>query len=196
MKYPEKIKVKIQCGFTPTPNNKPTDSNNSGSGVCLSNNNLVWGFSFIELMVTLAIIGILASIVLPLTKVTVKRNKEIELRRSLREIRKSIDNYKIKFDELKTEFYSTKRDEKKEELYKKFKVEEVDRMGYPLTLEELVELKILRRIPEDPITGLQKWETRSYSDAFDSKNTDGRNIYDIRSTSEEEALNGTKYCDW
>ncbi|MDD5772854.1 MAG: prepilin-type N-terminal cleavage/methylation domain-containing protein [bacterium] len=154
------------------------------------------GFSFIELMVTLAIIGILASVVLPLTKITVKRNKEIELRRSLREIRKSIDNYKIKFDELKTEFYSTKRDIKKEELYKKFKVEEVDRMGYPLTLQELLELKFLRRIPEDPFTGSQKWATRSYSDAYDSKNTDGNNIYDVYSTSEEEALDGTKYSNW
>ena len=154
------------------------------------------GFSFIELMVTLAIIGILASVVLPLTKITVKRNKEIELRRSLREIRKAIDNHKIKFDELKTEFYSTKRDEKKEELYKKFKVEEVDRSGYPLTLDELVELKFLRRIPEDPVTGSRKWATRSYSDPFDSKNTDGRNIYDVYSTSEEEALDGTKYNSW
>ncbi|MFH1288476.1 MAG: prepilin-type N-terminal cleavage/methylation domain-containing protein [bacterium] len=154
------------------------------------------GFSFIELMVTLAIIGILASVVLPLTKITIKRNKEIELRRSLREIRKAIDNYKVKFDELKTEFYSVKRDENREELYKKFKVEEVDRMGYPVTLEELVELKFLRRIPKDPVADAQKWETRSYSDASDSKITDGRNIYDVSSTSEEEALDGTKYNEW
>ena len=154
------------------------------------------GFSFIELMITLAIIGILASVVLPLTKITIKRNKEIELRRSLRVIRKAIDNHKIKFDELKTEFYSTKRDVKREELYKKFKVEEVDRTGYPITLEELLELKFLRRIPEDPITGLKEWKTRSYSDAFDSRSTDGRDIYDIYSANEEEALDGTKYSSW
>lgn len=154
------------------------------------------GFSFIELMVTLAIIGILASIVLPLTKVTVRRNKEIELRRSLREIRKAIDTYKVKFDELKNEFYSEKRDLKREELYKKFKVEDADHIGYPVTLDELVELKFLRRIPDDPITNTREWTTRSYSDELDSKITDGQNVYDVRSTSEEEPLDGTKYSEW
>lgn len=154
------------------------------------------GFSFIELMVTLAIIGILASVVLPLTKVTVRRNNEMELRRALREIRKAIDTYKVKFDELRAEFYSEKRDPKREELYEKFKVEDADHVGYPVTLDELVELKFLRRIPQDPITNTREWVTRSYSDELDSKITDGQNVYDVRSASEEEALDGTKYNEW
>lgn len=153
------------------------------------------GFSFIELIITLAIIGILASIVMPLSKIAVRRNREFELRRSLREMRKAIDNYKDKFDELKKEYYTKKKNEN-EELYKRFKVDEFERTGYPFKLEDLVETKLLRRIPRDSFSEDGQWVTRSYSDDVNSKMTNGKDVYDVRSSSEEIALDGTKYCEW
>jgi general secretion pathway protein G len=63
-------------------------------------------------------------------------------------------------------------------------------------LEEMVETKILRRIPRDPMTPDGKWVTRSFSDNPESSLSDARDLYDVRSTSKAVALDGTKYETW
>jgi len=153
------------------------------------------GFTLIEMLVTLTILSILAASAVPLAKIAVKREKEIELRRNLRLIRNAIDEYKKLSDE------------------KKIEVEE-DTYGYPPDLETLVigvEIKaseeteeegeerikkFLRRIPKDPMTPQGEWGLRSYQDDYDSETWGGENVYDIYSQSEGKAIDGTKYKDW
>jgi general secretion pathway protein G len=72
----------------------------------------------------------------------------------------------------------------------------VDRSGYPLTLEEMVETKTLRRIPLDPMTADGKWVLRSFSDNPESSLSDAKDVYDIRSASKATALDGTRYETW
>lgn len=152
------------------------------------------GFTLVEMLVTLTILAILASAILPLAKTTVKREKEIELRRNLRLIREAIDAYKKFADE------------------KKIEVEE-ETQGYPPDLETLVLgvevkvdsdqensgtkiIKFLRRIPMDPITNSNEWGLRSYQDDPDSDVWGGENVYDVYTRSDARALDGTKYKDW
>ncbi len=150
------------------------------------------GFTLIEMIVTFTILAILAGAIIPMAKVSVKREKEIELRRNLRIIREAIDAYKKLADENKIEV------EDKTE-------------GYPpelITLVEGVELKtesdgeegkivkFLRRIPKDPMTNSYDWGLRSYQDDFDSQNWGGENVYDVYTKSPGTALDGTKYKDW
>ncbi len=146
------------------------------------------GFTLIELLITVAVLGILASAALPLAHVTAKRTREIELRRSLRTLRENTDRFKLEYDKARANAQDAK------EIFKK-KVT-ADRTGYPLTLEELVEAKVLRRIPKDPMSPDGKWITRSYSDNPDSSLTDNRDVYDVRSASKEKALDGTPYDTW
>jgi general secretion pathway protein G len=150
------------------------------------------GYTFVELIVVTTIVLILASAVQPLVRVTITRQKESELRRTLREMRTAIDKYKDAADMQMippTEL--------------KFGAE-----GYPPTLETLVEgvsvandatgrkLKFLRRVPNDPITGSDEWGMRSYQDKPDATRWGGQNVYDVYSLSEGTALDGTKYRDW
>lgn len=146
------------------------------------------GFTLIELLITIAVLGVLASVAMPLVEVTVKRTKELELRRALRHIREGVDRFKIEYDKAKQNVKDTK------EIFK----ERVsfDRSGYPLTLEELVETRILRRIPKDPMTENGEWVTRSYSDSLKSTLTDGRDVYDVRTASEKTGLDRSKYDTW
>ena len=137
------------------------------------------GFTLIELVIVMAVLAILASVAMPLVRVSVKKGKELELRRDLRIIRQAIDKYKENYDK---------------HLYKK--EEEVDRSGYPKTLEELVEKKILRRIPIDPFTAEADWITRSYTDDPETSITDGKDVFDIKSAAEANAMDGTKYSEW
>jgi general secretion pathway protein G len=147
------------------------------------------------MVVTLTLLALLASAIFPLAKMTVKREKEIELRRSLRIIREAIDDYKKLADEQKIE------------------VEE-DTEGYPPDLETLVEgvevteqgeeeegertriVKFLRRIPKDPMTNSFEWGLRSYQDEPDSDVWGGENVYDVYTKSIGTALDGTKYREW
>jgi general secretion pathway protein G len=150
------------------------------------------GYTFVELLVVTALVGILASAVMPLARVTIQRQKEVELRRTLRELRTAIDHYKDAADqgliaatELKT-----------------------DNEGYPPKLEVLVEgvraggsikdrkLKFLRRIPVDPMTGTTEWGKRSYQDDPDSRSWGGQNVFDVYTKSDGVALDGSKYKDW
>lgn len=140
------------------------------------------------MLVTIAILGVLASVALPLHHHTVKRNKELELRRSLRTVRLAIDQFKLEFDKAR----ANARDAK--EIFKG-RVS-VDRTGYPLTLQEMLDTRILRRVPRDPMMPSGKWITRSYSDNPDSSISDDKDVFDIRSDSTASALDGTTYDTW
>lgn len=151
------------------------------------------GLTFIELVIAMAILAILASVVLPLSEVTVARTKELELRRTLREIRTAIDDYKSDYDKAVAEkkIFATLGDS-----------------GYPVELEKLLEgndwgglypykKKYLRRLPKDPFDRDDLgWGLRSYVDEADSTVWGGEDVYDVYSQSEAIALDGTTYRDW
>jgi general secretion pathway protein G len=150
------------------------------------------GFTFIELLVVTTILLILASAIMPLARVTVQRQREMELRRYLREMRTAIDKYKDATDAGTIGGFDNK----------------VGSEGYPPTLETLVEgvtrvndqsgakLKFLRKIPIDPMTRSTEWGLRSYQDRPDATSWGGQNVYDVYSKSTATALDGTKYKDW
>ena len=151
------------------------------------------GFTFVEMLVVVALVAILASAVMPLARVTMQRQREIELRRVLREMRTAIDRYKDAVDQ--GAIPATRIRPGSE--------------GYPPDLKTLVvgveaagqgtgdrKLKFLRRIPIDPITREDEWGMRSYEDKPDAKSWGGQNVYDVYSKSEGTALDGTKYSDW
>ncbi len=150
------------------------------------------GYSFVELLVVASIILILASAVVPLAKVTVQRQREVELHRVLREMRIAIDKYKDAVDTGQIGSTDVKTGSE----------------GYPADLETLVDgvsaandasgrkLKFLRRVPIDPMTNSTDWGLRSYQDRPDSTNWGGQNVYDVYTKSGGTALNGTKYRDW
>lgn len=150
------------------------------------------GYTFIELIVVSAIVMLLASAVMPLARVTARRQREAELRRALREIRVAIDKYKDAADSQQIGSLEVKAGSE----------------GYPADLDVLVEgvavqndatgrkLKFLRRIPIDPMTNSTDWGRRSYQDEPDSTRWGGQNVFDIYSTFEGTALDGTKYRDW
>jgi len=150
------------------------------------------GYTFIEILVVSVLLLVLASAVLPLTKVTMQRQKEVELRRALREMRTAIDHFKDAADMQMIAATDLKAGAE----------------GYPEKLDVLVEgvkvtgdatgrkLKFLRRVPMDPMTGSTEWGFRSYQDEPDSKSWGGQNVYDVYTKSEGTALDGTKYRDW
>jgi len=146
------------------------------------------GLTLIELLVSIAVLGVLAGVAMPLAEVTAKRTRELELRRTLRQMRAGIDQFKAEYDKARANARDARADFKKRV--------SVDRTGYPLRLDELVETKILRRIPRDPMAPDGKWITRSYSDNPDSSLSDGKDVYDIRSASKTVALDGTTYDTW
>ena len=146
------------------------------------------GFTLVEIMISIAVLGVLASVAMPLAEVTTKRTREVELHRTLRQIREGIDRFKTEYDKAK----QNARDAREA-----FKTRiSADRSGYPLTLEEMVETKILRRIPKDPMTTEGRWVPRSYSDSLDSTLSDGRDVYDVRSASKATAVDGSRYDTW
>ena len=150
------------------------------------------GYSFVELIIVTTIILILASAVQPLARVTIARQKEAELRRTLREVRTAIDKFKDAADMQMIPPIELKSGSE----------------GYPPTLQTLVDgvsvvndasgrkLKFLRRIPVDPMTGSSDWGMRSYQDKPDATRWGGQNVYDVFSLSTATALDGTKYSDW
>lgn len=146
------------------------------------------GITLIELIVTMVIMAILAMAVLPLSRITYKRSKEIELRQNLRIIREAIDEYKRLVDEQKIskQAMSSGYPESLEIL-----VKGVDLQG-PVTVKQ----KFLRRIPIDPMTDDGEWGLRSYSDEPDSNIWGGQDVYDVYSKSDETALDGSHYRDW
>jgi general secretion pathway protein G len=147
------------------------------------------GVTLVELVVAISVLVILAGGVVPLVKFAVKRQKELELRRSLRTMRLAIDEYK--------KFCDTGVIQK----------EGLDSECYPTELEILVKgvektgalgqkIKFLRRIPLDPFTKTYDWGLRSYQDEPDSDSWGRENVYDVFTTYEGTALDGTKYKEW
>ncbi len=146
------------------------------------------GLTLIELLVSIAVLGILAGVAMPLVQVSATRTRELDLRRGLRTVREGIDLFKAEYDKARANARDARADFRKRV--------SVDRTGYPVTLDELVETKILRRIPRDPMSAEGKWITRSFSDNPDSSLSDGKDVWDIRSASKAAALDGTTYDTW
>lgn len=143
------------------------------------------GFTLIELIVATTILMILTTLALPLARVTIKRDKEHELRHDLWEMRDAIDRYK---DAADRGAFQTK----------------VGTEGYPPDLDTLVKgvdvhgkkIKFLRRIPVDPMTGTTEWGMRSMQDDPDSDSWGGQNVFDVFTKSQGTGLDGTHYKDW
>src|SRR5580692_1414148 len=137
------------------------------------------GLTLIELIVTVAILAILASAAVPVARFKVKRDRERELRRDLWEMRDAIDHYK---DAADRGAFQTK----------------VDSQNYPPDLETLVngvdvqskKVKFLRRIPVDPMTGSADWGLRSMKDDPTSDSYSGDSVFDVHSKSPGTALDG------
>ena len=143
------------------------------------------GLTLIELIVTVAILAILASAAVPVARFKAKRDKERELHRDLWEMRDAIDHYK---DAADRGAFQTK----------------VDSQNYPPDLDTLVngvdvqgkKVKFLRRIPVDPMTGKAEWGMRAVQDDPDSTSWGGKDVFDVFSLSTGTALDGSKYSDW
>jgi general secretion pathway protein G len=142
----------------------------------------------VELAVVAAMIAILAAMAVPVARYSLRRQKEMELRYQLRQMRDTIDQYKKLSD---AGLIPAK----------------IGGEGYPPDLETLVKgvelvgqldkkTRFLRRIPIDPMTSKAEWGLRSYQDEFDSFSWGGQNIYDVYSLSDARALDGTYYKDW
>ena len=146
------------------------------------------GYSLVEMILVVTLLGILAGVTLPVAKYAHKRSNEMELRHHLRTMRNAIDEFKRYSDlglipvELGTD-------------------------GYPRDLEVLVEgvelvgqidgrVRFLRRIPVDPMTGEAEWGMRSYQDEWNATSWGGENVFDVYSKSRRVGLNGVPYSEW
>ncbi len=165
------------------------------------------GVTLIELLITLVILFILASVALPLTKVSDKRIQELELRQTLRTMRMAIDNFRRDWA----------RDQNillgplcvKNQISCK---DSTGLTGYPKTLETLLAVELsgeeatiregipirryLRRIPLDPVTNSTEWGLRCYQDDPDTQSWCGEDVFDVYTTSTQTAIDGTTYRDW
>jgi general secretion pathway protein G len=152
------------------------------------------GFTLIELVITVAIVAVLASVALPLNELIAQRAKEQDLRRALREMRDAIDAYKQASDDGRI-------------------VKKVGESGYPKLLEDLLtgvedqknpkkeRIYFLRRIPRDPfatepeLTAAQTWGKRSYASPPDDPK-EGDDVFDVFSLSPYVGINGRPYREW
>jgi general secretion pathway protein G len=144
------------------------------------------GVTLLEMIVVVTILLILMGAAVPVLKVSVRRQREVELRRDLWEMRAAIDRYKDAAD--KNAFQQKLGSE-----------------GYPPDMDTLVngveiaggkKLRFLRRIPVDPMTGNTDWGLRSMQDDPQSDSWGGQNVFDVYTKSTGIGLNGTKYKDW
>lgn len=152
------------------------------------------GFTLIELMISLALLALLATVAWPLAQLNARRDKEQELRHALRSIRNALDAYKLAGDEGRI-------------------VRKVDESGYPPSLDSLEQgvadakdpegkkIYFLRRVPRDPfhpdpqLPATQTWALRSYASAPDDPQP-GEDVYDVHSSSADTGLNGVPYRAW
>jgi general secretion pathway protein G len=148
------------------------------------------GMTLLELIISCSILLILSSAALPVARYSIVRQREAELHRDLREMRGAIDRYKDLADRNLIRV-------------------EVGSEGYPPDLDTLVKgvalggagatgknMRFLRRVPVDPMTGHPDWGMRSVQDDPDSQSWGGKNVFDVYSKSTGTALDGTKYSDW
>jgi len=143
------------------------------------------GLTLVELIVAITIMGILVGAAVPLVTLSIRRERERELRRDLWELRDGIDRYKEMADSGKIQI-------------------KLGSEGYPPDLETLVKgvdigpkrVRFLRHIPVDPMTGKAEWGMRSMTDDPESDSWGGQNVFDVFSKSEGTAIDGTKYKDW
>jgi general secretion pathway protein G len=150
------------------------------------------GFTFIELVIATAVMMVLASAAIPVARVSIRRQKESELRRTLRDMRSALDDYKRWADAGRISTIGSN----------------LGSENYPPSLEILVEgvnysndasgrkKKFLRRIPIDPITGQADWGMRSYADQPDASVWGGQSVFDVYSKAPGSGLDGSKYRDW
>lgn len=150
------------------------------------------GLTYIELLVAVAVLLVLAAAVIPLARWDEKRRREIQLRGTLETLRVAIDRYHV---------YAENG---------MIQQTDVDQKFYPRDLDELTEgvevgdpkspnvkkIKFLARIPADPMTGKVEWGKRSYQDDWDSDSWGGENVFDVYSLAPGEALDGTRYSEW
>lgn len=152
------------------------------------------GFTLVELVVTVAIMAILATAALPLAELAVQRSQEQELRAALRQIREAIDDYKQAMDDGRI-------------------VKAVDKSGYPQSFQVLVDgvddakspkkskIYFLRRIPRDPmmrdktVPAAQNWGLRSYASSAEDPR-EGDDVFDVYSLSNKTGINGVPYREW
>jgi general secretion pathway protein G len=152
------------------------------------------GFTFIELMMTLAIMGVLVMVAVPMAQVAVQRDKERELRSALLQIREALDAYKRASDQGRL-------------------VQKLGESGYPKTLDDLVDgvpdqrsptkqnIYFLRALPRDPMVAdaslkpAETWALRSYASPPDDP-AEGEDVFDVHSKSGRQGLNGVPYKQW
>jgi general secretion pathway protein G len=162
--------------------------------MCGSKNKQIHGFTLMEVLITLVLLAIIASVAMPYAEMTVRRQKELELRRGLREIRTAVDHFHRDWqqDLVAPPAGAASRD------------------GYPVRLAVLVEgvrlvdgrtRKYLRRIPRDPfadqaLPAESHWRLIGYRDAFDASDWGRDDVYDIRSRSDRQAIDRSRYIDW
>jgi general secretion pathway protein G len=164
------------------------------------------GVTLLELMVTLAILLVLASVALPMVKMNAKRTRELELRQQLRTVRQAIDQFHLDWNRNGNQLIG--------DLCKTNQLtctDVSDDFGYPKDLSTLLEVKLsgaqaaaskldvkryLRQIPIDPMTQTRDWGKRCYRDDPDTSSWCGDDVYDIHTTSEEIGLDGTPYNTW
>ncbi len=202
------------------------------------------GYSLFELIITLGVLAILVVGTIPLAQNSVKRQKELKLRETLRMLRSAIDEFKRDTygscpqgaitngnPTAPNSTFNTPADPRSRVVIDDCKIFETDNLDrYPPSLDTLVQgvrvrargvnitsgsglndkspqateinedkevIKVyLREIPVDPITGEKDWKLRSSYQSADSDNWDEVNVFDVRSASDEEAMNGEKYSDW
>ena len=146
------------------------------------------GFTIVELVLVVAVLGILTALAFPSARYAYVHTKELELRAALRELRGAIDEYK-RWSDAGLIAVTVGSD------------------GYPPGLAALVEgvevigqvdkkMRFLRRVPVDPMTGESEWGLRSYQDDPDAGEWGGENVFDVRSLSPARALDGTEYATW
>jgi general secretion pathway protein G len=151
------------------------------------------GFSFIELLASVAIVGLLAAVALPAAEITARRTKEAQLRAALKEVRLAIDAYKAAVNVGKISITP-------------------EQSGYPPSLADLangvddvsqpgIKLYFLRRIPRDPmhpdttVPAVETWGLRSF-DSPPDRPRPGADVFDVYSLSDKKGINGVSYGDW
>jgi general secretion pathway protein G len=164
------------------------------------------GVTLLELLITLTIVMVLASVAMPLSRLSAKRTREIELRQHLRIMRAAIDTFKLEWNRDGDGLVGPAC------VKNKLTCKDVTSVyGYPKSLDMLLGVKLgneeavvrgtttrryLRSLPLDPLTGKADWLFRCYKDAPNASSWCGEDVYDVMTQSQDLALDGTKYRDW